>query len=175
MQNSNSKSMFVTGVLENEVSSIVKNFHAKNSRDCEDVNMKIVKHVIQRIVKPLMHICNKSFETSTFPNSMKKAKVIPLYKNGERNRFSNYRPISLLPQFSKILEKLFYIRANNFIEKCSLLNENQYGFRHNRSTSDSILQLVENLTSAIDNKKITVGVYIDLKKAFDTIDHDILF
>ena len=176
MQNKNSKSMFVTGVLENEVSSIVKNFHAKNSRDCEDVNMKIVKHVglIQGIVKPLTHICNKSFETNTFPNSMKTAKVIPLYKNGERNRFSNYRPISLLPQFFKILEKLFYVRANNFIEKCSLLNENQYGFRHNRSTSDAILQLVENLTSAIDNKKITVGLYIDLKKAFNTIDHDIL-
>ena len=105
---------------------------------------------------------------------MKKAKVIPLYKNGERNRFSNYRPISLLPQFSKVLEKLFYVRANNFIEKCSLLNENQYGFRNNRSTSDAILQLIENLTSAIDNKNITVRVYIDLKKAFVTIDHDIL-
>ena len=74
MQNSNSKSMFVTGVLENEVSSIVNNFHAKTSRDCEDVNMKIVKHVIQGIVKPLTHICNTSFGTSTFPNSMKKSK-----------------------------------------------------------------------------------------------------
>ena len=75
MQNRHSKSMFVTGVLENEVSSIVNNFHAKNSRDREDVNMKIVKHVIQGIVKPLTHICNKSFETSTFLNSMKERKI----------------------------------------------------------------------------------------------------
>ena len=101
---------------------------------------------------------------------MKKAKVISLYKNDERNRFSNYRPISLL---TKILEKLFYVRANNFIEKCSLLSENQYGLQSNRSTSDAIFQLVENLTFAIDNKKITEVVYIFFK-AFDTIDHDIL-
>ena len=138
MQNSHSESMLVPSALENGVLSIVNNFNAKNSRDCEDVYMKIVKHIIQGIVKPLTDICNKSFETSTFPNNMKKAKVILLYKNDERNRFSNYRTISLL---TKILEKLFYVRANNFIEKCSLLSENQYGLQSNRSTSDAIYNL----------------------------------
>ena len=97
-----------------------------------------------------------------------------LYKNGNHNAFTNYRPVSLLPQFSKILEKLFSGKLDAFIEKENILNESQYGFRSNRSTSMALLELIEEITSAVDNKKCTICVFIDLKKAFDTIDHKLL-
>ena len=105
---------------------------------------------------------------------MKVAKVIPVFKGNDKQVFTNYRPISLLPQFSKILEKLFNVRLDNFIERHSILNNSQYGFRPNMSTSLALLELTEEITSALDKKKSTIGVFIDLKKAFDTIDHTLL-
>ena len=105
---------------------------------------------------------------------MKVAKVIPVYKAGEKNVFSNYRPVSLHPQFSKILEKIFNVRLHKFIEKYDILSSSQYGFRSSMSTSMALLELIENITTALDPKKCTIGVFIDLKKAFDTIDHHLL-
>ena len=92
----------------------------------------------------------------------------------KKNKFTNYRPVSLLPQFSKILEKLFVKRLDIFLDKFEVLHSSQYGFQKNRSTSVALLDLIESITNAIDNKKATIGIYIDLKKAFDTIDHKLL-
>ena len=105
---------------------------------------------------------------------MKIARVIPIFKGGEKNVFTNYRPVSLLPQFSKILEKLFDKRLESFINKNNLLSDSQYGFRRGRSTSMALINLIEEITTSLDNKKSTIGVFIDLKKAFDTIDHTLL-
>ena len=115
-----------------------------------------------------------SFLNGVFPNKCKIAKVIPLYKNGDIDDFSNYRPVSLLPQFSKILEKLFNNRLKSFMKVNHILSNNRYGFREDHSTNLAIIELIEEITSAIDNSMSTVGVFIDLKKAFDTIDHGIL-
>ena len=82
-----------------------------------------------------------------FPNDMKIARVIPLYKAGEKYLFTNYRPVSLLPQFSKILEKIYYSRLHKFISKHDILSNSQYGFRQNMSTNLALLELVEELTS----------------------------
>ena len=96
-------------------------------------------------------------------------------KYNNLNSVSNYRPISLLQQFSKILEKIFNNRLMNFLNSNNLLYLRQYGFRQNMSTSMAIImELVENITNAMDNGKFTIGVFIDLKKAFDTVDHNIL-
>ena len=134
------------------------------SKDCNDIDMTIIKTIIDEIVTPFTYICNQSFLSGTFPNKMKLAKVIPLYKTGNHNVFTNYRPVSLLPQFSKILEKLFSDKVDAFIEKQNILSESQYGFRSNRSTSMALLELIEEIISAVDNKKCTIGVVIDLKK-----------
>ena len=106
-----------TGIIE-----IVKNFMGELSTDFNDINMDIVKSIMTNIVKPLSHICNTSFISGIFPDNMKIAKVVPLCKAGENNLFTNYRPVSLLSQFSKILEKLFSKRLDKYIDNSSLLN-----------------------------------------------------
>ena len=136
--------------------------------------MCLLKKIIPHILTPLRHICNTSLEQGIFPDEMKIARIIPLFKSGDKQNVSNYRPISLLPQFSKILEKIFNNRLMNFLNSNNLLYLRQYGFRKNMSTSMAIMELVENITTAMDNGKFTIGVFIDLKKAFDTVDHSIL-
>ena len=101
--------------------------------------MTIIKQVIYHIIKPFTHICNNSFENGVFPSKMKIAKVVPIFKAGDKSSFNNYRPISLLPQFSKIVEKLFNARLDAFIEKHDTLTSSQYGFRSNMSTSLALL------------------------------------
>lgn len=91
-----------------------------------------------------------------------------------KKTFTNYRPVSLLPQFSKILEKVFDKRLDDFITKHNLLSESQYGLRPGRSTSLALLELIEEISTSLDNKKSSIEVFIDLKKAFDTIDHQLL-
>ena len=162
MKERKNNAMFIGGVTEYDVTKVVKNLKKKVSKDCNDIDMTIIKTIIDKIVTPFTYICNQSFLSGTFPNKMKLAKVIPLYKNGNHNVFTNYRPVSLLPQFSKILEKLFSGKLDAFIEKENILNESQYGFRSNRSTSMALLELIEEITSAVDNKKCTIGVFIDL-------------
>ena len=170
----NPSSMFLKAVEDAEILDIVNNCKNKRSTDFQDMDMALVKLVIPAIVKPLTHIFNLSFQTGIFPDGMKTAKVIALYKAGSKHNFTNYRPVSLLPQFSKILEKLFNSRLEAFLEKHQLLSDSQYGFRSNKSTSSAIIESIEEITMAIDKKQQAIGVFIDLKKAFDTINHDIL-
>ena len=132
--------------------------------------MPLVRKVFQSLVEPFVYICNLSFNTGTFSDNMKIAKVVPLYKSSSEDVFNNYRPISLLPQFSKSLEKLFNNRLDSFTAKYDIFSKSQYGLRSNRSTSMALVKLLENT----DDKKITVWVFIDLKKAFDTIDHKLI-
>uniref|UniRef100_A0A8C6VZ07 Reverse transcriptase domain-containing protein n=1 Tax=Nothobranchius furzeri TaxID=105023 RepID=A0A8C6VZ07_NOTFU len=167
-------SMFLGGVCESDIIDVVSKFKSKKSMDCDGLDMSLVKEVLHSILQPLTYICNKSFQTGIFPDKMKIAKVIPLYKNGDKQVVSNYRPVSLLPTFSKILEKLFENRLNSFLEKYDLLNDHQYGFRRNRSTSLAVMEFIENIATIVDKKQIGIGVFIDLRKAFDTIDHSLL-
>jgi hypothetical protein len=161
----NNNTMLLQATTKDEILKMVSNFNNKNSYDKKNnISMCLIKQVIPLIVSPLTYICNKSFEEGVFPDSMKIAKVLPLFKSGKDRELTNYRPISLLPQISKILEKLFNDRLDAFIEKYDILNEAQYGFRKNRSTSSASLELSEQITTAIDNKEYTLGVFIDLKK-----------
>lgn len=169
-----SESMFVQETTEKELHDIVSHFKGKRSSDWNGFDMSLIKNIIDCIVKPLKYICNLSLMTGQFPTKMKVAKVIPLFKSGDKHTFSNYRPISLLPQLSKILEKVFANRLTDFILKHKILCEQQYGFRTNRTTSLALMDFVEQVSNAIDLKQYTIGVFLDLQKAFDTIDHTIL-
>ena len=106
---------------------------------------------------------------------MKTAKVTSVYKGDSRDEFSNYRPISLLPNFSKILEKIMFNRLSEFLDKHEILYEHQYGFRQNFSTDLALLELSDKIAESIDEKKFTIGVFVDLSKAFDTLNHGILY
>ena len=170
----NTQSIFIKSVNENEIISIVNKLKNKKSTDSTGIDMSIIKSIIHTIAAPFTHICNLSFLTGIFPTEMKTAKIIPIHKAGDSHEFTNYRPISLLSQFSKILEKLFVTRLDSFFDKHQLLSNNQYGFRSGRSTSMAVMEVVEAISKGIENKEFAVGVFIDLKKAFDTIDHGIL-
>jgi len=133
--------------------------------------MNLVKNLTPNILAPLLDICNKSLQQGIFPEKIKTAKVIPIFKSGDKSCYSNYRPISLLPQFSK---KLFSNRLENFLHKYDIISLSQYGFQKNRSTAAAVIELIEEITDSIENKLITSGIFIDLKKAFDTVDHEIV-
>ncbi len=113
----NPNSIILGTVESKEIINVVNKCTSKISEDWNDIDMFLVKKIINEIVDPLTHICNLSFKTGTFPDKMKVAKVIPLYKDGDKHLFTNYRPVSLLSQFSKIIEKLFVTRLDRFIEK----------------------------------------------------------
>jgi len=122
----------------------------------------------------LSKLINLSFKTGIFPDLCKYAKVIPIYKKDDPLLTNNYRPISLLPIFSKIFEKIIYIRMYSFIDKNHLLYDRQFGFRNSHSTSHALISLIESIKNSLDDKKIVAGVFIDLTKAFDTVNHEIL-
>lgn len=109
-------SVYLTPISDSEVLN-VKSLSKKTSLDQNGISMEIIKKVISDIVKPFAYICKKSFLDGYFPDSMKIARVIPIYKSGEKCRYTNYRPVSLISKFLKILEKLFETRFSNFIEK----------------------------------------------------------
>ena len=102
------------------------------------------------------------------------AKVIPIFKKGDPTSVNNYRPISILSPINKIFEKIIYSRLINFVDKNQLLYKYQYGFRKNHSTEHALIELVDQIRLNMDKKKMTCGIFIDLSKAFDTVNHDIL-
>ena len=115
---------------------------------------------------------NLSFDTDVFPSVLKTAKVIPIFKKDSKLDYSNYRPISLLSNIEKILEKLMYRRLYTFLNK-SIICDLQFGFRQQYSTSHALINITENIRTP-DGGNIGRGVFVDLQKAFDTVDHQIL-
>jgi hypothetical protein len=105
---------------------------------------------------------------------LKIAKVCPVYKAEAENSFSNYRPFSVLPSFSKIFEKVVHRRLSNYMYSKCILNNNQYGFRQNHSTYMALQDMYYKISQAVDDREFAIGIFVDLSKAFDTINHDIL-
>ena len=128
----------------------------------------------EHICSPLSKIFNLSFRTGCHPDILKIAKTIPIFKKGSRLQVSNYRPISLLSNLNKILEKLVHSRVYAFLEEHNCLYSLQFGFRKKHSTNHALIEITETIRQALDSKKIACGVFVDLQKAFDTVNHDIL-
>jgi len=157
-----------------EITSIINSLKPKTSCGYDDISSKLIKQSVNVIADPLSHIANLSMQQGTFPSSMKIAKVIPIYKKDNKSLFTNYRPISLLPGFSKILEKLIHKRLLSYLTHHNILALSQYGFQPGVSTEFAILELQDRLIKAIASKKYCLGLFIDLSKAFDTLNHNIL-
>ena len=171
----NNSSAFFTPCTPKEVINIVSKLKNGKSPGFDGVDITLVKNVIHILCYPLCDIINLSLNTGVVPDKLKIAKVIPIYKNGSNDNLSNYRPISILPIFSKILEECVYSRVYKFLEKCNIITPKQFGFRAGHSTSSAITEFIHKVTNAFDNKEIMIGLFLDLSKAFDSLDHSILF
>ena len=157
-----------------EVTSLLNNLDDKKSSGQMDIPIKVIKLSTPFIAPILVNIFNLSLAHGIFPDNLKIAKVIPLFKSGSKKLLTNYRPISLLPIFSKLLEKIVHKQVFNFLEINSIIYESQFGFQKGKSTLHSLIEIVENIRTCIENKNYGCGIFIDLKKAFDTVNHDIL-
>ena len=170
----NLRSMYMIPTESDEISKIIKSLKTKKSTGHDNISITMLKSLLSELSKPLASIINMSLVKGIIPNTMKLAKVIPIYKTKNKELFTNYRPISLLPVISKILEKIVHNRLYSFLTKCGILYAGQYGFRPKHSTINAITELSHNILSSIDARQQYIAVYLDLSKAFDTIDHSIL-
>ena len=156
---------------------IIKFAHSLNtSHSCgiENIDPCIAHEFISLIEEPLSSIFNSSFSTGIILLELKSAKVIPLFKSGDHNDFNNYRPISILPYFSKLIEKIVHNRLYYYFDKFNLLNSSQFGCRKNHSTYMPLLLLQYAVSDAIDVGNVVLTLFLDLQKAFDIVNHHIL-
>ena len=169
----NQNSIYLKPVTNEELSKLLSEM--KNAAaGYDDMKPFVIKQASESLMAPLVHICNLSLSTGLFPTKLKIAKVIPIYKKGDSSSFNNYRPVSVLPVFSKLLEKVMYNRILEFIDRYSILSDYQFGFRKRRSTGMALSILIDKFHRAVDNNDFLVGLFIDLSRAFDTVSHDIL-
>ena len=157
-----------------ELDTIIKKLPNKASHGYDEVSNIMLKALRTSIVFPLCHIFNHSILEGKFPTRMKLAEVIPLYKGKSVDQMVNYRPISLLITLSKLLEKIIYQRIYKYLEDKSILYPSQYGFHNKRSCKQAICELTGYVLQSKNRSKHSASVYLDLSKAFDTLDHSIL-
>ena len=128
-----------------------------------------------QIANPLSKIFNKSLSHGIFPDLLEIARIIPIFKRGDSSDPKNYRPISLLPSFSKILEQIIYNRLISFFNKHDILHSSQHGFCTNHSTNSALAEVLDCVTLALNKKFLSLALFIDVSKAFDSLDHQLLF
>ena len=166
-------SFYLFPVTEQECLKIILSI--KNSKtNNNEMPVHIFKSISDYIIKPLVNIMNRCFNSGVFPNCLKIGRVTQIFKSGERSDPANYRPISTLPYLSKIFETCLRNRLVNFFEKYSRLSKFQFGFRSGMSTSDALIELTNYIYDSLNAKKYHACILIDYRKAFDTISHHIL-
>ena len=174
MSGSFSDSFFASPTTPVEIINIVSSLKSINSEGVDGINVNVIKASIDLLASPLSQMCNISFSTGIVPDKLKISKVLPIFKSEDCTSFTNYRPISILPCFSKILESAMHRRLMDYLTKHSILNNHQYGFRKKHSSFMAILELTNKIFDSFEKNKFTIGIFIDLKKAFDAVNHSIL-
>ena len=168
------KSILLRKITEEDINKIFDSLSNKNSKGLDYSSHKLVKLVKAEIVPILTRLINQSIADKVYPKCLKIAKIVPLFKSGKKNDVNNYRPISLLSTFNKIFECVLHKTITSFIENNNILFQNQFGFRKYHSTIDALIKTHDYIIHEIRNKKKVIGIFIDLKKAFDSIDTNIL-
>ena len=173
LRNRNQFNFIIAHISEEEILKVIESLPNKSTGPAS-LPLKLLKVVADIIVVPLCNIINLSFSTGVFPEVWKIAKVIPLHKGGSTEELNNFRPISLLSIFDKIIEKLMHVRLYAFLEEHNILCKNQFGFKKKSNCAHSLIEITERIKESIDEGKFGCGIFIDLKKAFDTVNHKIL-
>jgi len=174
LEDNHPNSFYLSPITEHDIINEIHRLKPHKAMGHDYVHPKLVIDAANIISRPLEHIINCSLSQGKFPNPLKYAKITPVYKKGSALDVNNYRPISILPIFSKIVESIVKKQLISFLDKFDILLETQYGFRKKYNSKLALADLISTIADNMDEGFITFGVFIDLKKAFDTIDHDIL-
>ncbi|KAK3917727.1 putative RNA-directed DNA polymerase from transposon BS [Frankliniella fusca] len=167
-------SMFLGSVSQNEVINAIGKLKNKKCCGPDDITDEILKLCHQDIVEPLTDILNASFENGIFPNLLKTSKIFPLHKKGDEELVSNYRPVANLSAFSKIIEIVMAERVQSYLTHFNIIACSQFGFVKKKTTSDAVLDFIHYVYKCFDEKLCVMGVFFDMSKAFDMVDHNIL-
>ena len=161
-------------LLEREILKVIREINVSKSSGIENLSSKVLKEAFTTLLPQLTFLYNLSLSSAIFPDQWKKALIIPIPKTGNLTKVQNYRPISLLPLPGKILEKLVHAQITRYLDENSLLTEKQHGFRKSHSTVHSVSQFVNYVNANLDVRRTTLAAFIDFRKAFDCVQHDIL-
>ena len=173
MENCNSTQVEST-LTVNELKEAFFSLKINKSPSYDDISFNVVRDCFGPLLKPLMDIFNLSLQKGCFPEELKIARVTPIYKDDDVNEIGNYRPISLQPCFSKILKRIMYNRLFKYLTTNEILYKKQFGFQKGHSTDHAIIQMIDQINKSFEKNHFTLGIFIDLSKAFDTVDHSIL-
>ena len=174
IKNQNLNSFFLDAVTEDEIESIIGNLNSRKTIGPNSIPTRILKEFENMLKTPLTVIINISFQTGIFPEQCKIAHITSVFKKGDTLDSSNYRPVSLLSNISKILEKAMYTRLYKFLDKFKCLYEKQVGFRNFHSTNHALVSITEEIKQSLDKGEFAWGFFLYFRKTFDTVNHNIL-
>jgi hypothetical protein len=157
-----------------DVTNALNSIRSSKAAGIDCLPASVIKDCSYEIAAPLMFLINMSLQTSTFPTSEKSAKITPLFKSGNRTNIDNYRPISVLNILSKVIERIVYNQLTDYLESHKLLSQYQFGFRRGKSTKDAVTNFADNIRVNMDKGNLTGSLFMDLRKAFDTVNHGCL-
>ena len=166
--------MFCFPASDSEILKIISSLENKTSSSIDGINKRILKISAIVLVPYLTSIFNSMTDSGVFPSCLKVATITPLWKSGEKTDLNNYRPISILSSVSKVFERLVFSRISHFIETTKQLHKNHSGFRSKRSCVHAIAEITEEMRKRLDARKEVISYFMDISKAFDTVDHQIL-
>lgn len=170
----NAKTIFLKPLTVSETANIISNLKNKYSAGFDEISNNIIKYCNYELAEPLTYIVNNSYKTGIFPDGLKLSLVKPLHKKGDPTDLKNYRPISLASSFSKIFELAMTSRLLDFFYKNNLISTSQHGYLKNKSIETAVYDFLEKICVNLENKKFSMGLFLDFSKAFDSLDHEIL-
>lgn len=166
--------IFLSPTTNAEIATYVMLLKNNCATGADNIKAVVVKSVCDIIAPLLSHICNQMLKEGRFPEKLKIARVCVIHKSGNYNDPNNYRPISILPIFSKIAEQVINTRLISYFTKTGAIAEQQYGFQKGKSTEKALLHIKDKIINNIENKMVTLGLFLDFRKAFDSVSHEVL-
>ena len=170
----NSHTMYLEPIHCEEIYKIILSMQDK-AGGADKINAKVLKCLSTYICVPLEHIFNLCILKSSWPNALKKAEVVPIFKSGNKNIMMNYRPISLISNIAKIFERLVFNRLIKFLNDKSIISDKQFGFLKDIGTKDALAYVSKQIYEKLNKPTPILATFLDLEKAFDTVNHNILF